>query len=68
MVKGAFILVAVIACFFLAQFVTAALWTGSGTAEDPYNITDCDGLQGVSTSLGSYFQLQNNIDCSDTIT
>ncbi|MCB9359443.1 hypothetical protein H6503_05920 [Candidatus Woesearchaeota archaeon] len=40
---------------------------GSGISGDPYQITDCDELQEMNNGLSSYYQLQNDIDCSDTI-
>jgi hypothetical protein len=40
---------------------------GTGTQEEPYIITDCYELQYIDTDLISYYELGNDIDCSDTI-
>lgn len=44
--------------------------SGAGTEGDPFQITDCEELQSIDdydTTSGVYFELMNNIDCSDTI-
>ena len=44
-----------------------SLAPGSGTAVDPYQISNCTELQEVANDLTAYYILINNIDCSDTI-
>lgn len=39
---------------------------GSGTADDPYRISDCEQLQSVADGLDSYYVLDNDVDCSMT--
>jgi len=40
--------------------------SGSGTAEDPYIITDICELQWMRNDLDAYYELGNDIDASDT--
>ncbi len=40
--------------------------TGSGTAEDPYIISDVDDLQAMENDLTAYYELGGNIDASAT--
>ena len=40
---------------------------GSGSAADPYQITNCVELQKVTLNLESQYILANDIDCSDTV-
>ena len=40
---------------------------GDGTIGHPYQIETCSQLEDVSQSLGAYYELNNNIDCSDTV-
>jgi hypothetical protein len=47
--------------------VSAVPWDGSGTQGDPYQISNCTGLQNMSLNLSSYFELNNSIDCSDSV-
>ncbi len=37
---------------------------GTGTEEDPYQITDCEQLQSMNEDVSAYYQLQNDIDCA----
>ena len=57
---------------------TGPIWTGSGTAADPYQITSADGLVALATYTNEgnttkdvYWQLSNDIDlatvCSETL-
>ena len=39
---------------------------GSGTSEDPYEITSCLELQEMDVHDNANYELMNNIDCSDT--
>ena len=39
---------------------------GQGTQSNPYNISDCEELQSMNTDLTAYYQLVNDIDCSET--
>lgn len=39
---------------------------GTGTAEDPYLISTCVQLQGMSAELSAHYRLTGDIDCSDT--
>ncbi len=41
--------------------------SGSGTQNDPYVITSCTQLQEMNNWLSSYFILDRDIDCSDTV-
>jgi hypothetical protein len=53
--------------FFVYSSAPAFAFSGgSGTSDDPYQITDCVELQSISTNSLDSFQLQNSIDCSDT--
>ena len=56
---------------FSVAAAPAHLWTGSGTAADPYQITSADGLVALATYTNEgnttkdvYWQLANNIDLS----
>ncbi len=49
------------------SFRTCPLMDGSGTALDPYNITMCCQLQAMELDLTAYYQLVQDIDCSETI-
>jgi len=40
---------------------------GNGTVQAPYQITDCQRLQGVSQNLSANYVLTANVDCSETI-
>lgn len=40
---------------------------GAGTITNPCNITNCTELQNMNVNKTAYYQLVNNIDCSDTI-
>lgn len=40
---------------------------GSGTATDPFQITNCSELQAINNNLASHYILVNDIDCSDTV-
>jgi len=40
---------------------------GTGVEGDPYQIETCVQLQNINQNLSSYFVLNNDIDCSDTI-
>lgn len=42
----------------------ALAMSGSGTADDPYQIDDCNALQQMDNDLTAYYQLSNDIDCS----
>ncbi len=39
---------------------------GAGTTENPYQVTSCLQLQQMDTAPQATYDLQNNIDCSDT--
>ena len=43
-----------------------ATFGGSGTQNDPYQITNCAQLQQMSTALSAYYILENDIDCTAT--
>ena len=48
--------------------VTAAFsGAGSGTADDPYEISTCIQLQEMKNNLSAYYELVNDIDCSETV-
>ena len=40
---------------------------GTGEADDPYIITDADGLAAVSNGLGKYYKLGNDIDLNNQL-
>ncbi len=40
---------------------------GSGSPEDPYQISNCTGLQNIQDNLTAHYVLINDIDCSDTV-
>lgn len=52
---------------FFLSFNLGYSMSGSGTELDPYLVTDCIDLQNVQLSLSSYYELGNDIDCSDTV-
>ncbi|PGK52227.1 hypothetical protein CN918_31035 [Priestia megaterium] len=52
---------------FSYQVVSAAT-SGDGTAENPFIITTCQELQDMRLNLVAYYELGNDIDCSDTKT
>jgi len=39
---------------------------GSGTLADPFNITDCYELQAMKYNLTAYYDVINNVNCSNT--
>jgi len=41
--------------------------SGSGTEEDPYEISTCAELQEMKNDLLAYYELVNDVDCSDTV-
>jgi len=47
--------------------ITAFSGIGSGTIEDPYQITNCEELQEVNSDTSTNYILNNDIDCSDTV-
>lgn len=61
-------IISTVLCFNLTAFATGT-WTGTGTAIDPYIISDFDGLKLLATNVnagtnyaGVYFQLGADID------
>lgn len=40
--------------------------SGSGTSEDPYQITTCSQLQEIGDDLAAHYALANDVDCSET--
>jgi hypothetical protein len=50
------------------SFVTAWSGLGTGTVNDPYQVSNCTLLQEMNSSLGlfKYYELTNNIDCNNT--
>ncbi len=40
---------------------------GTGTEEDPYQITNCAELQTMNADLDAYYELVTDIDCSESI-
>jgi hypothetical protein len=53
--------------FFVYSSAPAFAFSGgSGTSDDPYQITDCVELQSIPDNSRDSFQLENSIDCSDT--
>ncbi len=45
---------------------TTAFMAGSGTQSSPYVITTCQQLQDMQNNLSAYYELGNDIDCSET--
>lgn len=55
----------VIGLFLLLSMASA--WSGgSGTADNPWQITNCTELQNISNDLQKHFIITQNIDCSAT--
>ena len=52
---------------FFGEWV-GAFAGGTGTAGDPYKISNCQELQSMQTNLNAHYILINNIDCSSTKT
>lgn len=52
---------------FFSTEVLAFSGVGEGTPEDPYNISTCLELNETRNNLTAYYQLTENINCSDTI-
>ena len=40
---------------------------GTGTASDPFKITNCVDLQNMNRNMTAYYKLMNNIDCSASV-
>ncbi len=45
---------------------TIGIFTGEGSLENPYEISNCQELQNIQTDLNSNYKLINDIDCSDS--
>jgi PGF-CTERM protein len=67
----------VLGCLFALGFVAAGMGVvtggstlqemeGSGTADDPYVITDAEELQAMEDDLDAHYELGNDIDASET--
>src|SRR3989344_5966576 len=62
--------------FVLCDATTDFEWTPTcedaepqlGTADYPYLISDCEGLQKMKNGLGAYYELTEDIDCTETRT
>jgi len=46
---------------------TSKIFNGSGTAEDPYQITSAEDLQNISNAQGGYFKQMNDIELTSWI-
>lgn len=44
---------------------TAYALSGTGTQNDPYQITTCQDLQDIANDLDAYYILKNDINCAD---
>jgi hypothetical protein len=66
MKKIIMIMMALVLCTSLASAVWEGL--GSGTQNDPYQISNCTLLQNMSNYLDKYYVLTGDIDCSATNT
>jgi len=53
--------------FGALEFQTRDFSGGSGTPEDPYQITNVDELQAMKDDLSASYILMNDIDASDTV-
>ena len=67
--KAGFFVASIVAVLLSVGLIDAIgpIWNGSGTSDDPYQVTNCTELQDMSDSLDSYFQLMNDVNCSDTV-
>ncbi len=53
--------------FCLSLLATVALsFGGDGSSSNPYQITNCNQLQNMSTDLTANYELISNVNCSDT--
>lgn len=67
-VRKIFLSLLSLACFVLTSNAAFAfIGAGAGTSGNPYRVTSCTELQDISSGLGAVYLLQNDIDCSDTI-
>ncbi|MEM4182060.1 MAG: hypothetical protein QXX68_02835 [Candidatus Pacearchaeota archaeon] len=66
-----FALLSIFAFFYFNNFFSFTGYTifagGSGTLEDPYQISNCSQLQNMKFNLSAYYVLGNDVDCSETI-
>lgn len=53
--------------FAEGQRVASTITLGTGVSGDPYHISDCHQLQAMDEHLNAYYQLYDDIDCSDTV-
>lgn len=53
--------------FLIINVSSVSALDGSGSNTDPYNISTCLDLQNMSLDLTAYYQLVNEVDCSDTV-
>ncbi len=65
--KGGLLKFLIVSIIVLLPFTLAFSGSGEGIESSPYNITNCTQLQEVNDNLAAYYQLINNINCSDTI-
>lgn len=61
-----YICMAVYLIAFLSSSMATAAFSGagSGTADDPYEISTCTELQEMENNLSAHYELVNDIDCS----
>ena len=64
--KGMKIYIFIVILILPSRILLAYSGNGSGTTEDPYEITNVDQLQEMRDDLNSYYELENDIDASDT--
>lgn len=57
----------ILTCLLTLSSVVAFAFSGSGTETDPYKVYTAEDLFMMSSELGAYYQLQNNIDLSQWI-
>ena len=65
--KKIFFLFVVLVLFCNLGFVIAFSGSGSGTSAFPFQIGNCTQVQEMEDNLTVYYQLTQNISCSDTV-
>ncbi|PGK52226.1 hypothetical protein CN918_31030 [Priestia megaterium] len=63
---GVWVVVLSLLMMNVGPFIVVNAATGLGTPENPYMVTTCEELQGVTKDLTASYELKNDIDCTDT--
>lgn len=53
-----------IGIFSFINFINVEALTGSGTSEEPYQITSCADFMDINDDLDAYYELTTDIDCT----